>query len=108
MSRNGKRVGIGTGYKPVPGERCHIPPDAHPLIRQYFLFDALTNYVIPFDRKLISDPAKIERVIAEWREKEAKNTSEVYGPSHPQSWESLYGVKRKLTPEEELKSWLGL
>lgn len=96
--KNGKYAGIGRRVRANADESLYLPADADPAVRQFILYEAITNFIVPQGARLVAGEKALAR-LEEVREQQARATSRAYGPDHPQSWESLYSPEAKLLRE---------
>lgn len=94
--------------KPTPGatakvkisneeeDRCRLRLPKN--LRQFALYDSPTKIQL-HERYANYSEARHEELIAAHKEKQARHTTELYGPSHPQSWENLYSPAIKMLRE---------
>jgi hypothetical protein len=72
-----------------------------PSLRQFALFDSPTKINLSSAAQGVSEE-KMVQMIAAHKERQARHTTKLYGPSHPQSWERNY------SPEAKLLAQLGI
>jgi hypothetical protein len=66
--------------------------------RQFVLYDSPSKVALQSKALEITE-ARLVELIERHKEKQARHTTQLYGPNHPQSWENLYSPAIKMLRE---------
>jgi hypothetical protein len=106
MARNSVTVqGVGINTRKTSMEnKLFIHPSVIPEVRNWVIDNSPVNTLLDNPKFQFMNRQQQLEMLADYRKKQAKACSKLYGPAHPQSYESLYPTEALF---EELDAMLG-